>query len=481
MTIDKLDQLELERLSGAGLLDRIHELFGTYVVFPSPQAHDAAVLWASATHGQCAWEHAPRLAVVSPEKRCGKSRLMDVIEATSYNPLVTINASPAAVVRSIDEDDPPTLMVDEADTIFGSRKAAENHEDIRGILNAGHQRNRPYIRWDVTSRAREECPTFAMAMLATIGDLPDTIMDRAVVIRMRRRGANETVAPYRTRRDAPALRNLRSCLSSWLKNHVEKLQNAEPDLPVEDRAADTWEPLIAVADLAGGDWPERARNAAMMLVAAENESDADASLSSRLLRDIRTIFDQQCVSFLPSRDLTNRLRGIDDAPWPDLDLTMGGLANRLRPYGIRPRQDATGTVRGYRLEDFTDAFARYVPPPSAPVKVSETGSEQGKRSDTSPNQGVGLPVGSPPGPTARAAQSDAPSDTSSDTLPKQTVSGLTGGFDSLTPSDTPRADQTATRRATPLPGQPGEDCCEGGSVKPKCKLCPKSPTYWKRS
>src|SRR5262249_35787926 len=160
------------------------------------------------------------------------------------------------------------LCIDEADTIFGS-KAADNHEDLRGIVNSGHQRNRPYIRWDAMARRAETCATFAMAMLAGIGDLPDTIMDRAVVVRMRRRAPGEEVAPDRARRDGPALRALRERLHDWIAEHLDDLPQAVPDMPVEDRAADTWEPLMAVADLAGGDWPARARKAVLVLVAAE--------------------------------------------------------------------------------------------------------------------------------------------------------------------------------------------------------------------
>ena len=78
-----------------------------------------------------------------------QERLLDIIEATCHDPLLTVNISPAALVRSIG-DDPPTLLLDEADTVFGP-KAGDNHEDLRGILNAGHSRNRPYIRWDVSA------------------------------------------------------------------------------------------------------------------------------------------------------------------------------------------------------------------------------------------------------------------------------------------------------------------------------------------
>ena len=105
------------------------------------------MLWITATHAAPAWNCAPRLDVTSPVKRCGKSRLLDIIEATCHDPLLTVNISPAALVRSIG-DDPPTLLLDEADTVFGP-KAGDNHEDLRGILNAGHSRNRPYIRWDM--------------------------------------------------------------------------------------------------------------------------------------------------------------------------------------------------------------------------------------------------------------------------------------------------------------------------------------------
>ena len=214
-------------IDGDVLLKEVHAACGRYVVFPSAEAHDAVVLWCAATHGQPAWEHAPRLTLTSPEKRCGKSRLMDIAETLCYQPLVTVNASTAAVVRSI-TDDPPTLMVDEADTIFGTKKAAENNEDVRGIINAGHQRNRPYVRWDITSRSRELCPTFAMVMLAAIGSLPDTIMDRAIDIRMRRRSPGEKVAPFRTRRDAPPFNSLRDQLHGWVRGNLKVCRMPSP-------------------------------------------------------------------------------------------------------------------------------------------------------------------------------------------------------------------------------------------------------------
>jgi hypothetical protein len=353
-------------VDGAKLLADLRAAFTRYVVLPSPQAADAVTLWTAATHAQPAWEHAPRLAVVSPLKRCGKSRLLDVVAETCHAPLITINATIAAVVRSIGQD-PPTLLVDEADTLWGTRKQADANEDLRGLLNAGHQRNRPMLRWDVTSRTTEQLDTFAMALLAAIGELPDTIMDRAVVVRMRRRAPGEQVQPYRTRRDAPPLHDLRESLSGWARQHLHELQHAQPVMPLEDRAADTWEPLIAIADLAGGDWPARARDAAQLMTVAEAQQEEDTAAGVRLLGDLREVFGNEDVLYTTT--ILDRLHTLEDAPWADWygrPLSTRDLAKLLRPYQVRSksvRAHGTGaSLKGYARADLHDAWQRYVAP-----------------------------------------------------------------------------------------------------------------------
>jgi hypothetical protein len=352
---------------GAQLLDELREALTRYVVLPGPEAADAVVLWIAATHGQPVWNHAPRLAAVSPIKQCGKSRLMDVVHATCHKPLITVNASIAAVVRSIGEDDPITLLVDEADTIFGTRRAAENNEDLRGVLNAGHQRNRAYLRWDMSARRIEHTPTFAMAMLAAIRDLPDTIMDRAVIIRMRRRGPGESISPWRERTAPATLQELRDRLHRYVRFHLDELAMAEPAMPVEDRAADTWEPMVAVADLAGRDWPERARRACI----AMSRGDADdGGASERLLADVAEAFGHD--EKLKTSILLERLWSIEEAPWGDWrgkGLTARGLRTLLRPYGITSKNirfAGDEQAKGYERADFADAWARYLRTPAVP-------------------------------------------------------------------------------------------------------------------
>lgn len=367
---------------GAALLDDLRAALTKYVVLPDSHAETATTLWITTTHALSAFEVAPRYVANSPQKRCGKSRLLDVIGGTCHNPLATVNATVPALFRSIGGDHPPTLIVDEADTIFGSKRVAENNEDFRALLNAGHQRGRPALRCVGPQQIPTEFPTFAMAALAGIGSMPDTITDRAVNITMRRRTPGETVSQFRSRRDGPILAALRDRLAYWAASQLDVLSKAEPDMPVEDRAADTWEPLIAVADAAGGRWPELARAACTALVNSAAEDDEDGNLGTLLLTDIREVFTSQCRSFIPSQELCTELRRISDSPWQGFDLDPSKLAYRLREYKIKTKHNPSGTARGYRLDSFWDAFNRYLrPTPSDPVRPSEPQVERDKSSD----------------------------------------------------------------------------------------------------
>jgi uncharacterized protein DUF3631 len=359
---------DAEPTEGAGLLDELRALIARFVILPSGEALDATALWVAATHLQLAWQHAPRLAVVAPEKRCGKSRLLDMLIETVHEPMLTINTTPAAVFRSITEENPPTLVVDEADTIFGTPKQAERNEEMRGLLNAGHQRNRYVTRVVGNDHTPHRFATFAMAALAGIGALPDTVMDRAVVIRMRRRAEGERVKPFRFRRDATVLHKLRERLTDWTRPLLDEAAVLEPDMPVEDRAADTWEPLVIVADLAGGSWPRRARVACARMVADEVAAEEDEPGGARILADIRRVFfAQREVDSLSTQELLHHLRQDPESPWAEWGrggLTARDLGAMLREFGIKSGnvRMADGTQRkGYTRNRFLDAWRRYSP------------------------------------------------------------------------------------------------------------------------
>ncbi|MEY9944710.1 DUF3631 domain-containing protein [Kitasatospora sp. GAS1066B] len=359
---------------GAALLDEIERHHRRFNVFPSEAAYVAVTLWNAHAHLMDAFESTPRLAFLSPEPGSGKTRALEIIQTLTPRPLITTDVSPSALFRSISDEAAgrPTILFDEIDAIFGP-KAAGN-EDLRSLINSGYRRTGGILRSvrEGENHRVVKFPVYAALATAGLGDLPDTIMSRAVVIRMRRRAPNETVEGFRQRIHEPQGHALRDRLAAWADTTREQIDGAWPEMPdgITDRPADVWEPLIAVADAAGGHWPERARAACLALVNASKANDK-GSLGIRLLADLRDAFDG--AERMTSVAILERLTAMDDAPWADLDgrpLTTRSLARMLGDYvtaendPIRPRniKVAGSVLKGYYAADLTDAWLRYCPP-----------------------------------------------------------------------------------------------------------------------
>jgi hypothetical protein len=233
--------------SGAALLDELRATFTRYVAFPDHHASAAVTLWTAATHALPAFECAPRLVLTSPQKRCAKSRTLDIIAGCCHKALPTVDATVAAIFRSLGGEHPPTLIIDEADAIFGNKKAAEQNEDLRKLLNAGHQRGRPALRCVGPLQIPTEFPVFAMATLAGIGTMPDTITDRGVNITMRRRASGEKVAQFRSRRDGPILKQT-GASNMGVDDKALRDEGLDPDDPAVIAAIDLvrWEPSMLI-------------------------------------------------------------------------------------------------------------------------------------------------------------------------------------------------------------------------------------------
>jgi hypothetical protein len=347
---------------GAQLLDDLQVFLARFVVYPSDHHKNAHTLWIAHCWWMDHWESTPRIAFLSPEPGSGKSRALEVTEPLVPRPVHAVNTTSAYLFRKVSDSlGRPTILYDECDTLFGPK--AKEHEEVRGMINAGHRKGAVAGRCVVRGKIveTEELPAYAAVALAGLDDLPDTMMSRSVIVRMKRRAPAERIDPWRRRINGPEAVELYKRLLDW-SNTVTPLENGWPDMPasVEDRDADIWEALLAVADLAGGHWPDTARAAAVALVS--EAKTRPPSLGVLLLVDIRTVFNEDCRDLLPTTDLLARLNDMETSPWAVIrkgnPLNAHGLARRLGRFGIGPSR--TAAIRGYSRHDFTDAWSRYL-------------------------------------------------------------------------------------------------------------------------
>jgi hypothetical protein len=371
---------------GAAVLGLARGYLKKYVAYPSSHALVAHTLVCAHTHLLEAFDSTARVAFLSAFPESGKTRALEATEPLVCRPISTVNASANYLFRKAgDAAGPPTVLFDEIDTIFG--KKAKEHEDIRGFINAGHRRGATFGRCRVVGNTvlTEESPCYAAVMMAGLGWLPDTLLSRSVIIRMHRRLKSEKVAPFRTRTSIPEGQAIGAQLGKWAMSVFEDAVAARPELPegVEDRQADAWEPLLAVADLAGGEWPELAREAAVALVKVNR--DTPLSLKLRLLRDLRVVFWKNLYSAAEARPkglltevVLNELYHLEDAPWGVINkgeqFTDSELAKHMEDYGVEPLQlrpcpGNRAQRRGYSLGALAMVWRRYLKPLSLPLEA----------------------------------------------------------------------------------------------------------------
>lgn len=350
---------------GAALLNDVEAFLASYVAYPSAAAKVAHTLWIAHTWLMDRWESTPRIAFLSPEPGSGKTRALEVTEPLVPRAVLAVNCTPAYLFRKVsDPAGPPTLLYDEIDTVFGPK--AKDNEDVRAMLNSGHRRGATAGRCVVrgVKVETEELPAYCAVALAGIGNLPDTITARSIVVKMRRRARGEVIKPWRQRLTSEPATNLAVRLLEWVETIPAVIEDW-PVMPlgVEDRNADIWEALLAVADFAGGDWPDRARAAAVTLVA--ESGDDRLTLGVTLLRDLQTVFAGR--DRLPTETILNGLLAIEESPWSDLrgkPLDSRKLAVLLRRFEVKPgkHRDGESTFRGYLAADLKDPWSRYLPP-----------------------------------------------------------------------------------------------------------------------
>jgi putative DNA primase/helicase len=333
-------------------------LYTRYLVLPAGAA-DMLALWTVHTYTHAAAQVTPRVGIESPQKRCGKTTLLALMGAVVARPLPASHITPAALFRAIEQWQ-PTMLIDEADTFL------HNNDELRGVLNAGHTRSQAYV---IRTVGEEHEPrafgVWAPVAIALIGQLPSTLADRAIVVKMRRKLPSEQVERLRLER-LEEVKTLRRRCRRWAQDTLASLQTIDPTIPegLHDRAADNWRPLCAIAAEAGGEWPQRVAQAIKALTPHERDDEAAGVM---LLEDMRQLFTERATDKLSSTEIVAALHKFEERPWSEWGrqekpITARQIARLLAPFDIKPKSIRIGpdTPKGYEQNDFGDAWARYL-------------------------------------------------------------------------------------------------------------------------
>jgi hypothetical protein len=378
----------------AGLLDDLGGFIRRYVVMTAEQICFLA-LWAFHTHAIDAADATPYPDVNSPEPQSGKTLTLEALELIVARPvMIAAGTTAAALARSAAKAPTQTILLDESDNTF--KRDREFVATLTQIINAGYRRSGRALLCLPPDWEPSYLSVFGPKAIGGIGKLPDTVASRAVPIELKRKRRDEKVERFRRRAAEALAKPLLLAAAALAAEHVDELRGAEPELPDElsDRQQDCWEPLLAIADLAGGDWPGRAREAAVVLAGARVIDDASSGV--QLLANIRDLFPDDRISCAGLVDALNVSDQLPYGGWNEgRGITTRELGKKLQPYGVKAKKIRLGekTVNGYEHDQFKDAWSRYLPPDT--VSNGTTGTTQSqsqKQAEKEPEQNADVPV-----------------------------------------------------------------------------------------
>jgi Protein of unknown function (DUF3631) len=356
------------------ILDEIQDYLGEFIVYPNDHCKTVHTLWIVHTYLMDAFYSTPRLHITSATSGCGKTTLLNLTQLLVHKPMPILNPSPASLYTLIDQEH-PTLLIDEIDTLF----AKKDTFDITSIVNSGFDRSSQGVpRTMMEPRRVDFFNVFGPMMLVGIdkNNMPDTIENRCIQIRLRKKLHSETVRAYRPRKHKPGGDALREKLEKWITDNgiLDKAKElSDPKLPegLENRDIDKWEALLVVADVAdkadvaaNSGWGKKAREAALFFISEDKDLEP-TDHSQVLLKDVRDIFYRLQILDISTAELLENLYNIPEAQWSSFAynnraLTARDLARLLKPHGIRPVQirQKDKNERGYYRASFEDAWER---------------------------------------------------------------------------------------------------------------------------
>ena len=385
-----------ESVGGATLLDELVALIRTYMVLPE-YGPEIVALWIAHTYVVNAADYTPYLLVTSPVRECGKSTLLDLLVHVAHRAQQTGGITAAALYRRIDRHS-PAMLLDELDT----RLRGDSGELLRGILNTGFHRSGKMTICVGDDHEDKDFSTFSPKVLAGIGRVWDTVASRSIPLRLNRATKEQlaTLTKIRGDRIAEVCEPFRRKLSRMADDirHMLRMRDAVTPERLSARQADVWRPLLAIADHAGGHWPETARTAAL---AVHGVAEEEGDYGLLLLRDVHELFNTRDVSVLASADIVSVLVEMEDRPWPEYrqgrEITARGVAALLGRFDVKPKTHRIGdkTAKGYALGQLQQAFDTYLP--QTPPDVSVTSVTDRNVTDVTDRNG-GAGASRPPSP-----------------------------------------------------------------------------------
>ncbi|MDP9176745.1 MAG: DUF3631 domain-containing protein [Gemmatimonadota bacterium] len=354
------------------MLDDLVAFIDQYVVLP-PHANVAVALWVLHTYLLDVTDYTPYLLVTSPVKACGKTTLLELLLHLAHRAQMTGGITAAALYRRIDRLS-PTMLLDEVDT----QLRRDGGENLRGVLNTGFQRSGKHTICVGDEHKDTDFSTFCPKVLAGIGKVWDTVTSRSIPLRLARATKQEQFRLTKIRGDRinEACLPLKQRMARWATDNRPSLKVADAVAPdaLGARQSDVWRPLLAIADAAGGAWPELSRTAACALYGiAEEEGDSGLLL----LQDLKSLFDLQGGGTLSTSSILEALAAMEDRPWPEYSnhrpISKRGLASLVGRFGVKPKNIRLGSevVKGYEYSALQPAFTTYLTP-SAIVATSAT-------------------------------------------------------------------------------------------------------------
>jgi len=360
--------------SAAKLLRDVEQYIRRYVVLLD-HAYLPIALWVLATHAVQVFDCFPYLAAVSAVKRSGKTRLAEVLEALARKPWRGTAPSPAALYRML--EGAPTLLLDETE-MFNAKNKSETALILLAVLNAGHRKGATIPRCDGPRHEVKDFPVYGPKFFAAIGRLPDTLLDRSIIIHMKRRSKSQPVERFRLAKATAEAVPVRERAAQFALSHAADIERAYQELLdadlkfLNDRDADLWTPLFTLCAVIVPERRPELEKCARILSAAKAGDDADDSWALTLLKDIKAVWpdgQEKCET----SELIDRLKLLEESPWLEQQLTPRKLARTLRPFEVEPRQIriADRTVKGYRYDHLQDAFDRYLDEKSETCETSQ--------------------------------------------------------------------------------------------------------------